>query len=130
MLLVIAMLLASTAKHERVSMKFVKRPWFQISAGMLLIGLAAGCSSEFTTIIARPPEHPQKLGMVEGSACGSQFLAFIPIASNSRTERAYNDALAKAPGAKALMNVTLQENWYWYYLGTIRSVTISGEAVK
>ena len=101
-----------------------------MSTGLLLIGLAAGCASEFTTVMAKPPEHPQKLGRVEGSASGSQFLAFIPIGSNSRTERAYNDALAKAPGAKALMNVTLQENWYWYCLGTIRSVTISGEAVK
>jgi hypothetical protein len=55
---------------------------------------------------------------------------FFPFGENSRTERAYNKALAKVPGATALTDVTLQENWFWYGFGTLRIVTISGEAVK
>ncbi len=49
---------------------------------------------------------------------------------NSRVERAYADAVASVPGATALVNVTMQENWYWWFLGTTRCVTVSGEAIK
>ena len=104
--------------------------WGRLGAGLLLIGFAAGCASNNAIVFAKPPLNPQKLGRVEGCARGSQFLAFFPIRLNSRTERAYREALAQAPGAKSLMDVTIQENWYWYYLGTIRVVTITGEAVK
>lgn len=97
---------------------------------VMLAVFTAGCASHMTTIVSRPPAHAQKLGRVEGRASGSLFQAVIPILLNSRTERAYANALAKAPGATALMDVTLREDWLWYYLGTISTVTISGEAVK
>jgi len=45
-------------------------------------------------------------------------------------ENAYEDALAKAPGATGLKNVTIEEDWYWIVVGTMRYVTITGEAVK
>jgi hypothetical protein len=94
-----------------------------------------GCASPMVTIMPAPPENAEKLGQVSGSATG--FHGFldpawyvIPIGLNSRVERAYQDALSKAPGATALTGVTLQENWYWVGLGTIRTVTITGEAVR
>lgn len=111
-------------------MEIQTKKWGSICAGLLLIGLASGCSSGRTMIVAKPYVNAQKLGRVEGTAIGSIFQALIPIGENSRTRRAYNNALAKAPGATALTDVTLQEDWYWYYLGTLRVVTISGEAVK
>lgn len=101
-----------------------------LCAALLLVVFMAGCSSRKTTIVPRPPENMQKLGRVEGKARGSVFQSLFPILINSRTERAYADALAKAPGATALVDVTLQEDWLWYYLGTLTTVTISGEAVK
>ncbi len=55
---------------------------------------------------------------------------FIPVGLNSRDERAYNAAVASVPGATALVDVTMHENWYWWLLGTARCVTISGEAIK
>jgi hypothetical protein len=75
------------------------------------------------------------LGKAEGSASGALGIGgtayyFIPMGLNSRYERAYNNALASAPGATALTNVTIQENWYWFVLGTLRQVTITGDAVK
>lgn len=96
---------------------------------VLLAAVMSGCSSVGTVVVSKPPANPQQLGRVEGFARGALF-GLIPIRENSRTERAYNDALAQAPGAKALMDVTIQENWYWYYLGTIRCVTVTGVAVK
>ena len=110
-------------------MRRLIRPVARMCAGALLIGLMSGCSSVGTMVVVKPPANPQKLGRVEGHARGA-LLGLIPIRENSRTERAYRDALAQAPGAKALMDVTIHENWYWYYLGTIRCVTITGEAVK
>jgi hypothetical protein len=49
---------------------------------------------------------------------------------NSRTDRAYKNALSKAPGATALIDVTYDESWFWWIVGTARTVTISGEAIK
>jgi hypothetical protein len=111
-------------------MKTFIRPVARLCAGVLLFGVVSGCSSVGTMVVVKPPANPQKLGRVEGHARGALFLAFIPIRENTRTERAYRAALEQAPGAKALMDVTIHENWYWYYLGTIRCVTITGEAVK
>ena len=110
--------------------KTLRQAGFLCIAVMLVV-FTAGCASHVTTIVPRPPAHAQKkLGRVEGRASGSLFQAIFPILLNSRTERAYADALAKAPGATALVDVTIQEDWYWYFFGTISTVTISGEAVK
>jgi hypothetical protein len=45
-------------------------------------------------------------------------------------ELAYQRALASVPGSKALINVTMQEDWYWWVIGTARCVTIRGEAIR
>jgi hypothetical protein len=103
---------------------------------LLLAGLAlAGCASETTTVAPAISSGYQDLGPAKGSACGSMLLLtsaynFIPAGLNSRVERAYGEALNSVPGATALVNVNMQENWYWYLLGTARCVTITGEAVK
>jgi hypothetical protein len=55
---------------------------------------------------------------------------FIPLGLNYRVQRAYDRALASVPGATSLVDVTMQENWYWFVLATARCVTITGEAVK
>ena len=97
--------------------------------------ITAGCASSMVTIVPKPPVNAQKLGVTEGSAAGSLGVLgtayyFVPMGLNGRMQRAYNNALAQAPGATALTNVTLEENWYWIVIGTLRSVTITGEAVK
>lgn len=102
---------------------------------MLLMALVSGCSSGRVKIIQAPLENYQKLGRAEGKACGSLGIAgtayyFIPIGLNGRYERAYNYALASVPGATALIDVTLKEDWFWWVIGTARCVTITGEAIK
>ena len=94
-----------------------------------------GCASHFTTIAPMPPQKYEKLGHASGSATGSLGIAstayyFIPMALNSRVQRAYDRALQSVPGATALVDVTFQESWSWWFIGTARSVTISGEAIR
>lgn len=97
--------------------------------------LSAGCSSTRTTIFPRPPKSYEVLGPAEGSASGALGILgtayyFIPMGINGRTERAYEDALSSVPGATALINVTLEESWYWWVIGTTRKVKITGDAIR
>jgi hypothetical protein len=75
------------------------------------------------------------MGKATGSDCGSLGILStayyaIPMGLNSRVENAYNNAVASVPGATSLVDVTIQEDWYWWLIGTARCVTISGEAIK
>lgn len=95
-----------------------------------------GCTSGRVNITGNPPpDNFQKLGKVKGEACGTIGLLgtayyFIPFNLNSRYERAYEDAISKAPGATGLVDVTISEDWYWWVLVTARCVTITAEAIK
>lgn len=102
------------------------------AAGLIMF---SGCSSHQVTILKESPAKYEKVGDAKGEASGSLGLAatayyFVPMGLNSRTERAYDNAVASVPGATGLMNVTYQEDWFWWILGTARTVTISGDAIK
>lgn len=106
-----------------------------ILPAVFLCATMTSCSSELYTIYKTPPAKYEKLGRVTGSADGSLGVLatayyVIPMGLNSRVERAYADALSKAPGATSLIDVSYQESWYWWLIGTARRVTISGEAIK
>ncbi len=95
----------------------------------------AGCASGFTTIAHTPPEHYEKLGPATGKATGSLGVVgaayyAIPMGLNTRVERAYADALQSVPGATSLIDVTLEEDWFWWVIGTGRTVTVTGEAIR
>lgn len=95
----------------------------------------SGCSSHQVSIEKAPPAKYEKLGEAKGDASGSLGLAatayyFIPMGLNSRSERAYENALESVPGATGLINVTYQEDWMWWVLGTARTVKITGDAIK
>jgi len=101
----------------------------------LALALLGGCASEFTKVAPQPPGKYERLGQASGSACGSILIGptaanFIPVLLNDRTERAYQNALQSVPGATGIINVTMQEDWYWYLIGSAKCVTISGEAVR
>ena len=105
--------------------------------GLIVAVFTAGCASQMVTIVPQPPVNAQKVGpvQVQGSSSGALGVFgtayyFIPMGLNGRMQRAYDNALAQAPGATGLMNVELQESWYWFVIGTMRHVTITGEAVK
>jgi len=97
--------------------------------------ISVGCASHLTNIAPLPPNSYEELGPVTGKACGSLGIVstayyVIPMGLNSRVERAYQDALNAAPGATALIDVTMKENWYWWIIGEARCLTLSGEAIR
>ncbi len=114
-------------------MKLMLKP--HIIAPIIALFLLAGCSSHQVKIEQAPPVKYESLGKAEGSASGSLGLIataynFIPIGLNSRSERAYENALESVSGSTGLINVTYQENWFWWVIGTARTVTITGDAIK
>ena len=117
----------------KLSNRYLKSIWIGI---IFIFGASIiGCASDFTTIAPMPPKKYEKLGHVSGKATGSLGILgtayyFIPMGINSRVESAYDNALKSAPGATALIDVTYEESWFWWVIGTARTVTISGEAIK
>ncbi len=109
---------------------------------MIAFMAATGCASPYRTALPTPPDHYQKLGEAKGKACGSMMILapyyFIPVVElpffggnlNKRVENAYQNAIDSVPGATALLNVTMQENWFWWVLGSTKCVTITGEAIR
>ncbi len=102
---------------------------------VLSLSFLIGCSSGFKTIAPKAPDNYEKLGQAEGTGSGmlgiiSTAYNFIPMGLNERVGWAYEDALKKVPGATALTNVTFQEDWYWLVVGTLRVVTIKGDAIR
>ena len=95
----------------------------------------SGCSSKEVTIEQKQPEKYEVLGKATGTGSGSLAALgtayyFIPLGLNGRTERAYADAIASVPGATGLINVTYSEDWLWWVLGTNRTVTVTGDAIR
>ena len=114
-------------------MKFIGNSTFL--AGLAIGILLLGCASNPVNIAKMPPDRYEVIGRAKGSACGMLGLVhpniqFFPFALNSRVARAYNRAIESVPGADSLINVQLDEDWYWWILGTARCVTVSGDAVR
>ncbi len=106
-----------------------------IAVFILCAVMTTGCASSYSLILPKPPDQYQKLGEAKGEACGSMLILFtaynfIPIDLNERTENAYQRALASVPGATGLINVTLQDHWFWWVIGSTKCVTITGEAIR
>lgn len=111
------------------------RPRLRASLTACAMLSLAGCASTPVTVAPAHSTAYRDLGPAKGSACGSLLLLatayyFIPAGLNSRVERAYNEALQSVPGATSLVDVKMQEDWYWFLVGTMRCVTITGEAVQ
>ncbi len=101
----------------------------------LSIAIFSGCSGKEVTLENKQPAKYEVLGKAKGTADGSLGLLatgyyFIPMGINSRSERAYDNALKSVPGATALINVTYSEDWYCWIIGTGRSVTVTGDAIR
>jgi hypothetical protein len=101
---------------------------------LAITGLLSACASGYTTVAPTPPPKFTRLGPATGSACGSLGVLataynFVPMGVNGRVANAYKNAVASVPGATALIDVTMQEDWYWWFIGTARCVTVKGEAI-
>jgi hypothetical protein len=82
-----------------------------------------------------PPAKYRVMARATGKACGSIGILgtayyVIPMGLNSRVERAYQLAIQSVPGSTGLINVELQDDWFWWLLATTRCITVSGDAIK
>jgi hypothetical protein len=100
--------------------------------GLLVVVLVvAGCSGIPLRIPGEgigPGEEP--MGHVTGEATGVMLFQCIPIGQNDRFQSAYQRALISAPGATRLVDVTIQENWFWAWLLNGYQFKLSGTAVR
>lgn len=113
----------------------MNRPYRKTAVLAAAIALLSGCASTSTTVAPAPQPGYTVLGQAQGDACGSLGLFgtstyFVPMGLNGRYERAYQAALDSVPGATGLINVTLQEDWAWWFVSTARCVKVSGVAIK
>ena len=104
------------------------------AAGLWLMALA-GCASQPLNVAPLPPAQYRVLGPATGKACGTlgilgTAINFIPMQLNTRVERAYQQALQSVPGATGLVDVQIQDDWFWWLLASTRCTTVSGNAIK
>lgn len=97
--------------------------------------LLTACTSAPVKVTPLPPANYQALGPAEGTGCG--FLGLlgtatnvVPMALNGRVDSAYKAAVESVPGATALINVTVSEDWAWMVFATRRCTTVRGTAIK
>jgi hypothetical protein len=85
----------------------------------LLMALA-GCTGSPVKFASVPQQSYDfsKGRPVTASACGFQLLLVIPISTNDRAERAYSDLVSKTVG-EYITNISVQESWYWAFVGTV-----------
>lgn len=97
---------------------------------ILVLCVNTGCTSRITKVSFTPTPGQESLGVATGTACGSLLLFSIPLQLTSRVERAHQRAMESIPGATRLIEVTVNEYWYWWVFGTARCFTVTGEAIR
>jgi hypothetical protein len=99
----------------------------------------AACETGYVIIAPDVGAATKPLGPTEGSASShlgvpwpvwAPVFCFIPYGWDDRAPTAYREAVAGVPGATALADVTIQEDWIWWAVGTSRKLTVRGQAVK
>lgn len=91
----------------------------------------AGCKGVPAKIDTPPRQSGERvLGEVEGRAVGIMLFNIIPIKQNERFERAYAAALAQRPGAKRLVDLQIQEDWFWAFVLNGYKFKVTGTAVR
>jgi hypothetical protein len=102
-----------------------------LALASLLLLLATGC----TGIPLRLPSAPvgvdeEAIGPVSGEATGMMLFQLIPIGQNERFVLAYDRALDNAKGATRLVDVTIQEDWFWAWILNGYRFRVTGTAVR
>ena len=88
----------------------------------------AGCASGPAWVGPRPHQPYTAGEKVEGSGCGLLLFGIIPIMANSRTERAYDEAIGER--AQSLTDTEVQQSWYTIPgAGLLLCTTVEGRLV-
>jgi hypothetical protein len=98
-------------------------------AGLLAALAIAGCTGTPMKTQNLDSSQYTVIGHSEASATGLLVAGFIPVRQNSRFVRAQNAAI-KAKGGDAMINTQVQEDWFWAWVLTGYTTTVSGDVVK
>ncbi|MBT2339544.1 MULTISPECIES: hypothetical protein [Pseudomonas] len=99
-------------------------------AACALFGLAlAGCTGAPMKTQHYDSSQYTVVGHSEASATGLLLLGVIPIRQNSRFVRAQTAAI-RAKGGDAMINTQVQENWFWAWVLTGYTTSVSGDVIK
>lgn len=110
---------------EGLLMKMVKA----LSTILLSSVILVGCSGTSMKTQSLDESEYTVLGPGQATATGIMLFQFIPIQQNDRFVRAQNAAIAKQ-GGDALINVEVQEDWFWAWILNGYQTTVSGDVVK
>ena len=111
----------------------------KIGYTIFLLLFTTMCSSGNVNINTKLYQDPNDkiLGKASGEACGHKIISlpgamaldFIPINFNSRLERSMQNAVSSVSGAKSLINIEIEEKWYYWLFGQTRCVIVRGDAI-
>jgi hypothetical protein len=97
-----------------------------LAAAQLLV-LLCGCASQPVQVAQRPTSGQQVGAVARGRACGALLFGIIPAGTNTRTERAYNEALG---GHRGLVDTEIQYSWYYIGVGYLLCTTVEGRVIE
>lgn len=107
-------------------MKLIRAVLTVAAAGLMF---TAGCASSAVLVGPRPVSAAPAGETVEGSGCGLLVFGLIPAGVNTRTERAYKNALGGR--GTALSDTEIQYSWYWIPpVGQLVCTTLRGSIVR
>ncbi|PVZ20123.1 hypothetical protein [Pseudomonas sp. URIL14HWK12:I9] len=98
------------------------------AAAAALLALA-GCTSTPMQSPHYDSSQYTVVGHSEAKATGLLLFGVIPIQQNTRFVRAQSAAI-QARGGDALINTQVQEKWFWAWVLTGYTTTVSGDVIK
>ena len=106
-------------------MKMIKA----LSAVLLSSVMLAGCTGISMKTQNLSESEYTVIGPGKATATGIMLFNFIPIQQNDRFVRAQKAAIA-SQGGDAMINVEVQEDWFWAWVLNGYQTTVSGDVVK
>lgn len=97
----------------------------------LAAAMLAACSGVPVALGSRTagPVPTGEARTIVAESCGFQLLLLIPIAINSRQERAYQDLEQQAAG-DFITDVEVQERWQYGFVGTLYCTKLQAKAIR
>jgi len=95
-----------------------------------ILALTSSCNSMIQQVSTNPlPNKYEELGESSCKACSFMLLTIIPIRFNSMPSRAYYGAIQQK-GGDGLINTSIEESWYYAFIGYVRCTKISGTVIR
>jgi hypothetical protein len=101
------------------------------AVAVMSLAILAGCQGRAYTManVELDPGRYEVVGPGQMSATGLSVLNIIPVQNTNKVSRAVERILQEHQG-DALINISVQESWFWAFVLTGFTVDVSGTVVK